>query len=191
MLSRAESRDDTDGHFMCWGQTTWGTGVKAGRSRKKHSQESGGSVLRSEVRSRAHLGQASQQRSRVSRHLISPNIGPVPGDKRGGTPNRAKNPGVAGDWEGQRKKASPQETTPQPRLPHSVHCEMTSVGRSTRAGGSPVPGGSTSQDTRWLGKGAMGRGEDVTLIPIPGLSPEVPTSPSKSPLGLCQWPEPL
>lgn len=85
---------------------------EAGRSRKnKHSQESG-SVLRSEVRNKAHLGQAGQQRSRVSRHLIFPNIGPVPGDKRGGTPNRAKNPGVAGGWEGQRKKASPQETPP-------------------------------------------------------------------------------
>ena len=31
---------------------------------------------------------------------------------------------------------------------------MTSVGRSTRgAGGSPLPGVSTSQDTRWLGRG--------------------------------------
>lgn len=142
-----------------------GDWCEAGRSRKKHSHESG-SVLRSEVRSKAHLGQAGQQRSRVSRHLISPNIRSVPGDERGGTPNRAKNPGVAGDWEGQRKKASPQETTPKPRLPHSVHCEMTSVGRSTRgAGGSPVPGGSTSQDTRWLGREAMGRGQDVTHDP--------------------------
>lgn len=110
MPSKAESRDDTDGHFMCWGQATWGTGVKAGRSRNKYSES--GTVLRSEVRSTAYLGQPGQQRSRGSRNLISPNTGPVPGDKVGGTPNRAQNPGVAGDWECQRKKASPQENYP-------------------------------------------------------------------------------
>lgn len=59
-----------------------------------------------EVRSRAHLGQPGQQRNRGSRHLLSPNTGLVPGDKGSGTPNRAQNPGVAGDWEDQRKKSN-------------------------------------------------------------------------------------
>lgn len=84
-----------------------------GREVKEETFIESGSVLRSELWSRAHLGQPGQQRSRGSRHLISPNTGPVPGDKGCGTPNRAQNPGVA-DWEHQKKKASPQDTTPQP-----------------------------------------------------------------------------
>lgn len=64
------------------------------------------SVLRSEVRSGAHLGQPGQQRSRGFRYLISPHAGSVPGDKRAGTSNRAQNPGVARDWERQSKKGS-------------------------------------------------------------------------------------
>lgn len=135
-----------------------------GRVVKEETFTESGSVFRSEVRSRAHLGQPGQQRSRGSRYLIFPNTGPVPGDKRGGTPNRAQNPGVARDGEVVRgRRQVPKRLPPNHRLPHSVHCEMTSVGRSTRgAGGSLVPGGSTSQDTRWLGKGAMGIGQGVT-----------------------------
>lgn len=85
-----------------------------GREVKEETFTESGSVPRSELWSKAHLGQPGQQRSGGSRHLISPNTGPVPGDKGGGTPNRAQNPGVAEDWEHQRKKASPQDTTPQP-----------------------------------------------------------------------------
>lgn len=88
-----------------------------GREVKEEIFTESGLVLRSEVRSTAHLGQPGQQRSGGSRNLVSPNTRPVPGDKGGGTPNRAQNPGVAEDWEGQRKKANPQETAPQPLTP--------------------------------------------------------------------------
>lgn len=37
------------------------------------------------------LGEASQQRSRGSWHLISPNTGPIPGHKWGGASNGAQN----------------------------------------------------------------------------------------------------
>lgn len=55
---------------------------------------------------------------------------------------------------------------------------MTSVGRSTRgAGGSPLPGVSTSQDTRWLGRGQWA--EVRTGHTDPHIQP-VPWSPSRT-----------
>lgn len=79
-----------------------------GREVKQETFTRAGSVLsqRSEIRNRAHLGQPRQQRGRGSRYVTSPDAGPVPGDKRGGTSNRAQNPGVARDGEGQKKKGS-------------------------------------------------------------------------------------
>lgn len=177
--SCAEDKQHGDGH--------------EGRKGKEETFTESGSVLRSEVRSRAHLGQPGQQRRRGSRCLISPNTGPVPRDKGGGTPNRAQNPGVAGDEEGQRKKASPQDTTPKP--PTASLCPLRDDqcwpkhSRGRRVTGS-----------RWLHLAghSMARERDneqrsgcdtLSLTACP--SPEVQTSPSQSPLGLCQWPEPL
>lgn len=99
--SPGRSPEMTQTATSCAGTNNMGSWYE-GREVKEEIFTESESVLRSEVRSRAHLGQPGQQRSRGSRYLISPNTSPVPGDKGCRTPNRAQNPGVAGDWEGQR-----------------------------------------------------------------------------------------
>lgn len=169
-----------------------------GREVKEERFTKAGSVLRSEVKNRAHLGQPSQQRGRGSRCLISPHAGAVPGDQGGGSPNRAQNSGVVRDWEGQRKKGSSpkelrQDTTPQPLTP-SLCPLRDDQRRPKHTRGRRVTGTSWFHLTGHLMAGRRASGQRAgcdTLIPTLNPSPGVPISSSLSPLGLCQWPEPL
>lgn len=119
MLSRAESRDDTDGHFMCWGQTTWGTGVKAGRSRKKHSQESGVGGVSVEVRGQEQSspgpGESTEEQGFQTPHLPQHWAGPR--RQAGWDPQQSQEPwsgrGLGGsEEEGKSPRDYPPATTP-------------------------------------------------------------------------------
>lgn len=96
----------------CAGDQPDRTGMKAGKPREKDAQSQG--LCRDQrLRSGAHLGQPGQQWGGGSRHLLCSHTGPIPGDEGGGTPNRTQHPGMAGDWEDQKKKdKSPRDCPP-------------------------------------------------------------------------------
>lgn len=145
------------------GANNMGTAVRQGVKEGTFTRVGVSVEVRGQEQSSPGPGESTEEQGFQAPHLQH---WAGPRRQAGWDPQQSQEPWSGRGLGGSEEEGKSPRDYPPATIPHSVHCEMTSVGRSIRgAGGSPEPGGSTSHDTRWLGRGAMDRGQLVARDP--------------------------